>query len=243
VLAYSDAGAERRQIPGVLDDYAFTIVACLDAYEATADFSYFKFARGIAEAMVERFFDPIAGGFFDTGKISSDHKELGVLGTRRKPFQDSPTPGGNSVAAIALLRLHAYTNDASLRKKAEGTLELIAGLAGQYGLFAATYGIAAVHLSNPHIQIVIMGNDESAGRLYDAAVAPYCAGKSVLKLAASKAVPQNLPPALAEAIPQLPAIQQAKSVAVVCSGFTCQPPIANPDELARSLRQLSSIRQ
>jgi uncharacterized protein YyaL (SSP411 family) len=243
VLAYSDAGAERRQIRGVLDDYAFTIVACLDAYEATADFSYFKFARGIAEAMVERFFDPIAGGFFDTGKISSDHKELGVLGTRRKPFQDSPTPAGNSVAAIALLRLHAYTNDASLRKKAEGTLELIAGLAGQYGLFAATYGIAAVHLSNPHIQIVIMGNDESAGRLYDAAVAPYCAGKSVLKLAASKAVPQNLPPALAEAIPQLPAIQQAKSVAVVCSRFTCQPPIANPDELARSLRQLSSIRQ
>src|ERR1700734_3352368 len=105
VLAYSDANAEHRQIPGVLDDYAFTIVACLDAYEATADFSYFKFAREIAEAMVERFFDLIAGGFFDTGKISSDHKELGVLGTRRKPFQDSPTPAGNSVAAIALLRL------------------------------------------------------------------------------------------------------------------------------------------
>ena len=38
-------------------------------------------------------------------------KPLGVLGTRRKPFQDSPTPAGNSVAAIALLRLHAYTND------------------------------------------------------------------------------------------------------------------------------------
>ncbi len=42
VLAYSDAKAERRQIPGVLDDYAFTVVACLDAYEATADLSYFN---------------------------------------------------------------------------------------------------------------------------------------------------------------------------------------------------------
>src|SRR5271156_261184 len=241
VLAYSDADAERRQIPGVLDDYAFTVVACLDAYEATADFSYFNFARSIADAMVKRFFDPTAGGFFDTGKISSDHKELGVLGTRRKPFQDSPTPAGNSVAAIALLRLHAYTNDASLREKAEGTLELIAGLAGQYGLFAASYGIAAVHLSSPHTQIVIVGNDESAGRLYDAAVAPYCAGKSVLKLAANKAVPENLPPALAETISQLPAIQEGKSVAVVCSGFTCQPPIIDPEELTRSLRQLSLI--
>jgi uncharacterized protein YyaL (SSP411 family) len=242
VLAYSDAkAAEPRQIPGVLDDYAFTTVACLDAYEATADISYFNFAVRIANAMVEQFFDLISGGFFDTGKISADEKVLGVLGTRRKPFQDSPTPAGNSVAAIALLRLHAYTNDAGLREKAEQTVELIAGLAGQYGLFAATYGIAAVHLSNPHTQIVIVvGSDESADRLYNVAVAPYSAGKAVLKLAANKAVPQNLPPALAETIPQLPAIQQDETVAIVCSGFTCQPPISDPDELARSLRQLSS---
>src|SRR5579863_2656320 len=239
VLAYSDANAVPRQIPGVLDDYAFTTVACLDAYEATADISYFNFAVRIAKAMVEQFFDPISGGFFDTGKISADEKVLGVLGTRRKPFQDSPTPAGNSVAAIALLRLHAYTNDAGLREKAEQTIELIAGLAGQYGLFAATYGIAAVHLSNPHTQIVVVGSDELAERLYSVAVAPYSAGKAVLKLAANKAVPQNLPPALAETIPQLPAIRQEKTVAVVCSGFTCQPPISDPDELARSLRDFS----
>ena len=36
---------------------------------------------------------------------------LGILGTRRKPFQDSPTPAGNSAAAIALLRLHGYADD------------------------------------------------------------------------------------------------------------------------------------
>ena len=143
------------------------------------------------------------------------------------------------MAAIALLRLHAYTNDASLRDKAEQTIELIAGLAGQYGLFAATYGIAAVHLSNPHTQIVILGNDEQADRFYNTAIASYSAGKAVLKLATNKAVPQNLPPALAETIPQLPAVQQEKTVAVVCSGFTCQPPIFELDELARSLRHLS----
>jgi uncharacterized protein len=240
VLAYSDASAERRKIPGVLDDYAFTALACLDAYEATADLSYFNFARRITDAMVERFFDPVSGGFFDTAKTSSDQKVLGVLGTRRKPFQDSPTPAGNSVAAIALLRLHAYTNEADQRDKAEQTIELIAALAGQYGLFAATYGIAAVHLAHPHTQIVIVGNDELADRLYRAAVAPYSASKAVLKLPPNQAVAQNLPPALAETIPQLPAIKQEKTVAVVCSGFTCQAPISDPDELTRSLRQLSS---
>jgi uncharacterized protein YyaL (SSP411 family) len=239
VLAYSDAKAERRQIPGVLDDYAFTALACLDAYEATTDLSYFNFARRIAHAMVAQFFDPVSGGFFDTGKISSDEKLLGVLSTRRKPFQDSPTPAGNSVAAIALLRLHAYTNDKNLRDKAEQTIEVIAGLAAQYGLFVATYGIAAVHLSHPHTQIVIVGNDELAGRLYNAAVAPYSAGKAVLKLSANQAVPQNLPTALAGTVPQLPAVKEEQSVAVICSGFTCQPPISDPAELARSLRELS----
>jgi uncharacterized protein YyaL (SSP411 family) len=239
VLAYSDTKAERRQIPGVLDDYAFTVVACLDAYEATADLSYFNFARHIADLMVERFFDPVSGGFFDTGTLSSDPKVFGVLGTRRKPFQDSPTPAGNSVAAIALLRLYAYTNEAGLRDKAEQTMELIAGLAGQYGLFAATYGIAAVHLSHPHTQVVIVGSDELAARLRNAAVASYSVGKAVLALSADKAVPQNLPAALAESIPELPAIQQGKTVAVICSGFSCQPPSADPDELTRSLDQLS----
>ena len=238
VLAYSDAKAERRQIPGVLDDYAFTAVACLDAYEATADLSYFSFAQRIAEAMVDRFFDPVSGGFFDTGKTSPDQKILGVLGTRRKPFQDSPTPAGNSVAAIALLRLHSYTNDAGLHDKAEQTIEVIAGLAAQYGIFAATYGIAAVHLSQPHTQIVIVGNGEPAGRLHAAAIAPYSASKSVLKLAASKAVPQNLPPALAETIPYLLAVEEERTVAVICSGFTCLPPISDPDELTRTLHRL-----
>ncbi|HXM23518.1 MAG TPA: thioredoxin domain-containing protein [Terriglobales bacterium] len=239
VLAYSDAKAERRQIPGVLDDYAFTAVACLDAYEATSDLSYFNFARRIADAMVERFFDPVSGGFFDTEKNPSHQKVLGVLGTRRKPFQDSPTPAGNSVAAIAMLRLHAYTNDAVLRDQAEQTIEVLGGLAAQYGLFAATYGIAAVHLSQPHSQIVIVGNDELAARLYNIAAAPYSASKAVLKLEASKVVPQNLPSALAETLPLLPAVKQEKTVAVICSGFTCQPPISDPEELARSLRRLS----
>jgi uncharacterized protein len=238
VLAYSDAKAERREIPGVLDDYAFTAVACLDAYEATSDLSYFNFAQRIAKAMLDRFFDPVSGGFFDTEKTPSNQKVLGVLGTRRKPFQDSPTPAGNSVAAIAMLRLHAYTNDAVLRDQAEQTIEVLAGLAAQYGIFAATYAIAAVHLPQPHIQIVVIGNGELADRLYHAAVAPYSASKAVLKLTASKAVPQNLPSALAETIPELPAVKQEKTVAVICSGFTCQPPISDPEELARSSRRL-----
>ena len=146
VVSYSDPKASHREVPGLLDDYAFTALACLDAYEATSDLSYFKFARAITDSMIARFYDATSGGFFDS-EPAGDGQSLGVLATRRKPLQDSPTPAGNPMAAIALLRLHHYTGDTSYRDKAEETLETFAGIAEQFGIFAATYGIAVVHSS------------------------------------------------------------------------------------------------
>jgi uncharacterized protein len=249
VIAYSDPNSERRDIAGVLDDYAFAVIACLDAYEATADLSYFRFARSIGDAMVAGFFDAAAGGFFDTRaathNASNEGAALGILGTRRKPFQDSPTPAGNSAAAIALLRLHDYTNagvdnqgadkNVSYRDHAEQTLELYAGVAGQHGIFAATYGLAVARYIQPHTLVAIVGKDDVAAELYWAAVRPLGLGTAVLRLDADKAVAQNLPPALAETIPNLPALHGGRSFAVVCSGFTCQPPIFDAVELTRAM--------
>ena len=238
VIAYSDAHAGGRIIPGVLDDYAFISLACLDAYEATGDLSYFKFAKRIADAMLEKFFDQVSGGFFDTEQTVGSEKLLGVLGARRKPFQDSPTPAGNSIAAIAMLRLHAYTNDETYRDKAEQTLEVFAGMAEQYGIFSATYGIAAVHFSKPHTQVMIIGGDELAAQLYSAAAASFAFSRSVIKLAANEAVTQNLPPALAETIPNLPGIYSGKTTAVICSGFSCQPPVFDLESLKHLLEEV-----
>jgi len=235
VIAYSDPKAERRESSGVLDDYAFAVIACLDAYEATADLSYFRFARSIGEAMVAGFFDAEAGGFFDTRGMAGEKTALGILGTRRKPFQDSPTPAGNSAAAIALLRLHGYTNHAPYRDQAERTLEVCAAVAGQHGIFAATYGLAVVRFIQPHTQVVVVGNDEAAAQLYRAAVRPLGLTTAAVRLDADKVVAQNLPPALAETIPNLPALSERRSFAVVCSGFACQPPIFEAQELARAL--------
>ncbi|MCU1297286.1 MAG: hypothetical protein JWO91_1564, partial [Acidobacteriaceae bacterium] len=235
VIAYSDPGADKRATNGVLDDYAFTAIAALDAYEATSDIASFNFARQITDFMVNQFFDETSGGFFDTPRTNGENR-LGVLGTKRKPFQDSPTPAGNSVAAIALMRLYAFTNDRAYRDKAEQTLEVLSSMAGQYGIFAATYGIAAVHFSEPYTQVVVVGEGDEASRLYEAAVNRFTFGKTVLKLGSTQAVPESLPPALAETIPQLPAVKEKKTVAVICSGFSCQPPITNAEELGQRLR-------
>ena len=234
VVAYSDPQAEHREVPGMLDDYAFTALACLDAYEATTDLSYFKFARAIVDAMISRFFDATAGGFFDA-EPSADGKGLGVLATRRKPLQDSPTPAGNPMAAIALMRLHHYTGATDYRDKAEHTLETFAGIAGQFGIFAATYGIAVLHFLESPVQVVIIEADKEAQALQEAATVPFAFNKAVLRLKASQAVAQNLPPILAETIPRLPQLHEGRSFAVLCAGSSCQPPIFEPGELEAAL--------
>ncbi|HYM77637.1 MAG TPA: thioredoxin domain-containing protein [Candidatus Dormibacteraeota bacterium] len=237
VVAYSDPAAEHREVPGMLEDYAFTALACLDAYEATADLSYFNFARAIADAMIARFFDATSGGFFDS-EPATEGKSLGVLATRRKPLQDSPTPAGNPVAAIALMRLHHYTNEASYRDKAEQTLETFAGVAEQFGIFAASYGIAVVHfLESPTQVVVIAGEDGAVDELQAAAIAPFAFTRSTLRLASNQAVAENLPPALAATIPNLPQLGSDKSFAVICSGSTCQPPVFSGQDLHRALVQ------
>src|SRR5262249_43861809 len=151
--------------------------------------------------------------FFD----SPPQKEsLGVLSTTRKPFQDSPTPAGNAMAAIALIRMYGYTQEKGYSDKAEQTLELLAGVAGQYGLFAATYGIAGVYFSEPHTQVVVVGEDENARELYRQVVSSFKFGQTAIRLSFNEAVEPNLPPSLARTITQLPAVRERKSSAIVC---------------------------
>ena len=232
VVAYSDADAARRDGVGFLDDYACTAVACLDAYESTADVSYFRIARQIVDQTIARFYDSVSGGFLDA---SPAKESLGVLSAARKPFQDSPTPAGNPMAAIALLRMHGYTDEAGYRDKAEATLELLAGAAGQYGLFAATYGIAAVYFAESHAQIVVVGEDETAQQLYEEAIAATSFGASVLKLNFSQTVEANLPPSLAATVPHLPPVIKRATCAIVCSNGACQPPAFSVEELRKLL--------
>jgi uncharacterized protein YyaL (SSP411 family) len=242
VVAYSDANAERREVAGVLDDYAAVALACLDAYEATADLRYYKSAQAIADEMIAKFYDATAGGFFDS-EPPADGKALGVLATRRKPVQDSPTPAGNPMAAIALLRLYEYSGDHSYRDKAEDTLELFAGVAGQYGLFAATYGLAVARFLGAHAQVVVVeaeGDHAAAAQLYATATAKYSVSTSVLYLKINEAVAANLPPALALSVANLPALQAARSFATLCSGNTCLPPVFNAGALADALNSTAA---
>ena len=231
-VAYSDKQATAKQSAGFLDDYASTAIACLDAYEATSDMTYFRSAQKIADQMIARLYDPASGGFFDSRSAESS---LGVLSAPRKPFQDSPTPAGNPMAAIALTRLHAFTGEATHRDQAQRTLELLAGVAAQYGIFAGTYGLAINALEISHSEIVVVGEDEIADALYAYAIAQSSSGNSILRLTCAHAAEQNLPPSLAATIPHIPAVKQRQTCAVVCSAGSCKPPAHTVEQLGQIL--------
>src|SRR5437660_4949963 len=214
-----------------LDDQVFSVLALLDAYEASLDSRYFAAAQKTMDLTVARYGDGDNGGFFDR---PSDAAPMGGLEVRRKPFQDSPTPGANSVAAIALIRVHAFTGEQRYRDFAQKTLEAFAGIAPQYGLFAATYGLAAILFARHPIQVVVSGpaDDVAAHALEEAAHSVYRLGKSVLRVTPELQI-GYLPLALRETLPHLP---KDKSLALVCTGDTCLPPTSDPDQLVALLQ-------
>ena len=95
----------------------------------------------------------------------------------------------------------------------------------QFGIFAATYGIAVLHFLESPVQVVVIGEDKAAEELLAAAVAPFAFNKTTLRFAGNQVVAENLPPALAATLPGLPRLGSGKSFAVLCSGTACQPPV------------------
>jgi uncharacterized protein len=215
------------RLEGSLDDQIFAAAALLDAYEATLDRRYFDIAERAVRLAVERYGDPDGGGFFDRAK---DAAPMGGLDVRRKPLQDSPTPGANSVAVIVLDRLYAFTGEKLYREWAEKTLEAFVGLVPQYGLFAATYGLAALLHARHPLQVVVLGaaGDPQAAALEKAANEIYRYGKAVLRVTPETLAAASLAPALRETLPHL---DTAKPQALVCIETTCHPPVIDPARL------------
>ncbi|MGO8720186.1 MAG: thioredoxin domain-containing protein [Acidobacteriaceae bacterium] len=238
VVAYADGRSPSTPVPGMLDDYAALGLACLDAWESTVHMHYYQLAERIADAMVARFYDATNGGFFDTAQNSFAAEPLGVLAARRKPMQDSPTPAGNSLAAMLLLRLSEISDRNDLRAKAEETLEAFAGVAEQFGLYAGAYGLALQRYLLPPVQVCIVGDDEEARRLAIIATARYAVNKTVLSLPRAVVEQRALPPALAETLPHLPDLSTGRSFAVVCSGTSCQPAVYEAEALIEMLNRM-----
>ncbi len=221
------------RVDGLLDDQVFMVAALLDSYEVSGARVYFDRALELMQITLRRFWDDNAGGFFDTARDLNDR--LGNLTLARKPFQDSPTPAGNSVAAIVLDRLASLAARPDFRDKAEETLALFASKAVEYGPFASTYGLALLNHLQPPVEVVVVGESEDGrtSKLLTTAYQTPRAGKRVLAFAPAVIKNGERPPGLAATLPNLPLA--GTPLALVCIGSSCQPPVNTPEELKQVL--------
>ena len=223
------------RVEGLLDDQVFVAAALLDAYEVTGARLYYDRALELLEITLRRFWDEQAGGFFDAAR---DRKDLwGNLAMTCKPFQDSPTPAGNSVAALVLDRLAGLATRDDFRQKAAQTLALLGSKAVEYGLFAATFGLALLHHLEPPVEVVVVGeaSDPRTSALLSTAYRAPRVGKRVLAFAPEALRKGQLPPGLAATLPHLPVADEP--LVLVCIGSSCQPPVKTPEELKQALAE------
>jgi hypothetical protein len=239
VIAYPDGLSPRERAPGTLDDYAFTVNACIDGWLSSGDMKFYRAAVKLADAMIEQFHDASSGGFFDTSAPLNDEPAgipLGALTARRKPLQDAPTPAGNPTAATALLRLEALSGREDYRKIAEGTLANFGGIVEHFGLYAGSYGLAAERMLLDPVQVVIVGSGPEADRMEATAVAGFAVNKTVIRMEPSKLIAGEIPEALAETVLRVPAPPEAKAWALVCRGRTCLPPVMDHEALLQAMK-------
>ena len=244
VIAYGDRSDDSivgafpaEKVPGTLDDYAFTVHACIDAWLAGGEMNFYHAAVKLADAMIARFYDRTAGAFYDAVLPVDGATPLGALGARRKPVQDSPTPAGNPTAAAALLRLETLSGRTEYREIAEDTLASFAGIVEHLGLYAGSYGLALERFLLDPLQVVVVGSGDQADRLEATAVAGFSVRKTVMRIDPARLVPGGIPEALAETLLQVPIPGGAEAWAMVCRGRTCLPPITDPEALSQALEE------
>ncbi|HZI89178.1 MAG TPA: protein-disulfide reductase DsbD domain-containing protein, partial [Candidatus Polarisedimenticolia bacterium] len=113
------------RLPGYLEDHAFLAWGLLDLHEATGEKTWLDEARGLAGAMIERFWDDQEGGFFF---VASDHESLIA---RTKEVFDQAVPSGNGMAARVLVRLWKLTEEKRYEERAAKMFQVFAGILEQ----------------------------------------------------------------------------------------------------------------
>jgi len=146
--AYKEGQAK---LNGYLEDYSYVIEGMLAVYEATFDLKFFTQARELADTMIAQFWDEQDGGFYFT---SSDHEELIA---RTKDYFDNASPSGNSVAAMALLKLGLLTQEQDYSRHAVTILRALRPAMSRYpSAFGYMLSALDFYLSEPK-EIALVG--------------------------------------------------------------------------------------
>jgi uncharacterized protein YyaL (SSP411 family) len=205
----------------LLEAYANLLGGVLNLYEVTLEPKQLQFALDLAETMIAKFYDPEQGGFWQSEANPAE------LIFRVKDDYDGAEPSGNSVAALALLRLAAMTDRTDFREKAEKTIRLFADRLQRLPQAMPHMLLALDYLLEEPKRAVVAGDIHAAatGGLVRSIHSVYQPNKAVLS---------NMGPVepFAKTLPMV----NGQPAVYVCTGTACQPPTGDVEKIKRMLR-------
>jgi uncharacterized protein YyaL (SSP411 family) len=210
----------RAHLGAYLDDYAFLGEALLELLQTRWRSRDLDFARALADALLHRFEDPEAGGFFFT---ASDHE---ALIHRSKTFNDESVPSGNGVAVSLLTRLGYLLGESRYLHAAERTLEAAWDSMQGYPQGHLTLLAALEDFSKPLEIVVVRGDGSDARRWASSLGAAYAPSRMILAIPTDAA---DLPSGIEEKRAGV------DTVAYLCTGTSCAAPFTRLDEAAQAL--------
>lgn len=155
--------AGEAKVDAFLDDWGGLVNALLDLHAATGEARWLDEAVRFAERAVELFADHEAGGFFYSSREGEQ------LVARHKDLDDNPTPSGQSLMAMAALRLSRITGQGE--ELAAGVIRLgLPYIARSAHAFGELLRVIDVYVAPP-VEVVIAGDPANpvTGRLAKAA--------------------------------------------------------------------------
>jgi uncharacterized protein YyaL (SSP411 family) len=220
-----------------LDDYAYLVSALVTLYEASWEPRWYAAAVQLAEAMIERFGDPDAGGFFTTPAGHTD------LVTRRKDLEDAPIPSGSSAAAHGLLRLARLAGSVEYERWALTVLAAHGPLAVRHpGACGHLLTALDFHLAVDvrEVAVVGAGPDAALATVVRESYRPHVVLAGSLTPVGVEGDGAADGTASAGSAPTVPLLEYRGLVggapaAYVCERFACQAPVTTPEALAARL--------
>ncbi len=211
---------------GYLFDYTSIAVSALELYEATWKPEYIRQAKSIMQTVQDKFVSD--GAFYET---ASDAEKLIV---RQISGYDGVEPSGNSNAALAFLKLFAYTGDPAMLANAEKIFMAFYMEMTEYGM-NSSFMMQALHLYLGGLkEVAIVGpeNHSSTKEMLQTV------RREFFPNAVFAYAPGNKVDEIAEDVPLLKGKTaiDGKATAYVCRQGACLAPVTSVEKLIDLLR-------
>ncbi len=225
---YANAAAADARIPGFLDDHAPLLDALLEVLQLRFDRRDLDWAIAIADALLEKFEDRAAGGFWIAAE---DHAT--PLG-RGRNLSDDALPNGYAIATLSLLRLGDLLGDARYLAAAERALRAAAGALAQYPEACPSLLRALAEYDQPR-RLVVVRCPAAEDAAWRGALATPDRSPGPMDAFVIPTDAAGLPGILAQRTQRAGA-----GTAYVCAGVACQAPLDSPAALTAALREAAS---